>query len=121
MFFTLDKRPLLLSLLKFPGQSGPINIPAQIGTNSDFGIFLLNDDTGAIVDDIERKHRGNSYEINKAILSKWLQGHGREPFTWRTLIDVLQDAKLVVLAKDIRTNLSKITKYGDTYGHETYV
>ena len=70
--------------------STKLNIAAQVGVNyTKFGILLLEDKTGAIVEALEMEHRG-AERINTAILSQWLQGKGLMPVTWSTLISVLQ-------------------------------
>ena len=96
-----DDKPTLPQLLKFPGKGGKINIPERIGTNYRlFGIFLLKDDNGAKVESITEEER-KVHDISLTILSKWLQGEGMQPPMWRTLIEVLKDSNLGVLAKEI--------------------
>ena len=96
-------------LLKFPTENGPpINIPQRIGTNYyNFGVLLLKDETGAIVDGIVEKQRDNANSINTMIIKEWLQGKGVEPHpvTWETLVKVLRDADLSTLAGDIEQEL----------------
>ena len=105
-FFQPDSRPSLPVLLTFPVENGAMNIAQQIGTAYDtFGILLLNDKNGVIVDGIVH-HGGN---INLAILKKWLQGQGKKPVTWKTLVEVLRDAQLTVLADEVYENLSRLS------------
>ena len=80
-----------------------MNIPKKIGTNYEtFGTLLLKDEQGekidAIVDD---NTRAKEININLAILKKWLHGEGEQPATWRTLVLVLKDSDLCVLAEEI--------------------
>ena len=90
-------------LLKFPVGKGHINIPQRIGTNfTEFGIFLLNDPTGARVEAIEKELRGEAKKINVQILREWLKGDGLQPVTWQTLVDVVGDCGLSILAGDIK-------------------
>ena len=80
-------------LLCFSDQK--VNIVEQIGANySCFGIFLLEDYTGAVVKALEKEHRGNAQEINMDIFQRWLQGNGLKPVAWSTLVTVLQKMKL---------------------------
>ena len=72
---------------------------------SKLGILLLKDDTGAIVEALERQHLLNVEEINMAIFRKWLQGTGAQPVAWSTLIDVLRKIGLGTLADDIEGGL----------------
>ena len=48
-----------------------------------------------------QNHNNN---INKEILSKWLQGLGKQPVTWSKLIEVLRDIDLNSLANDIESS-----------------
>ena len=100
-----DERPDLLKLLSFPGKSGNINIPRQIGTNYRmFGVLLLNDKTAAEVTAIARERRENAADINLEILRLWIGGKGK-PLSWNTLINVLKDIGLGSLASDIQYGL----------------
>ena len=51
-----------------------------------------------------QKHSNNADSINKEILSKWLQGVGKQPVTWSILIGVLKDIDLNSLANDIENS-----------------
>ena len=67
------------------------NIVIRVGAKySTFGIFLLEDKTGAIVEALEIEHLKNAERINMAILQRWLQGKGMKPVTWSALIEVLR-------------------------------
>ncbi len=70
-----------------------------------FGIFLLEDENGSRVEALVHQHREDSQAINMAILQEWLQGKGRQPVTWQTLVDVLGDCDLNTLAEDISVRL----------------
>ena len=108
LFLPPDKTPSMLDLLRFPGTGKTFSILERIGTNySDFGIHLLEDETGTVVDSIVKENRENAKDINRTISMRWLQGQGQKPVTWRTLIEVLRDADLTVLASDIETALCK--------------
>ena len=81
---------------------GTINIPQEIGPNwYHFGIFLLNDCSGAKVRNIAEKHRDNPEQINQEIIEKWIQGQSKLPVTWETLVGVLHKVRLNRLAHDI--------------------
>ena len=104
-FITADERPDLLNLLNFPGSSGIINVPKQIGTKYFvFGIQVLNDKTGAEVSAIVTKYRDDVEQINLEILRQWIGGKGKL-LSWNTLIDVLKAVGLNVLACDIQESL----------------
>lgn len=95
----------MLTLLRFPSKKGNINIPEQISTKYlEFGILLLNDESGAKVSAIVSQHREVAKQINLEILKLWIEGEGN-PVSWDTLIDVLKGVGLVSLASDIKEGL----------------
>ena len=72
-----------------------VNIAEQIGVNYfKFGIFLLEDSNGVIVQALEKQLHFNAEQINIAILQRWLEGKGVKPVTWSTLVTVLQSIKI---------------------------
>ena len=76
-------------LLSFSAKK--LNLAVQVGAKySTFGIFLLEDKTGAIVEALEIEHVKNAERINMTILQQWLQGKGLKPVTWSTLLSVLK-------------------------------
>ena len=89
-------------LLAFPAGEKKTNIPSIIGTKyTQLGTFLLEDDDGSKVEAIENQYRDNAEKINIEILKKWIQGQGKQPVTWRTLVDVLREIDLNSLADSI--------------------
>ena len=94
----------MMELVRFRGRERRINIPQEISTQChEFGYLLLEDSTGARVRNIAETHRGNPEQINMDILEQWLDGKGKQPVTWETLVEVLSDAELTTLASDIET------------------
>ena len=47
------------------------------------------------------QYQHDAAKINYEILQQWIQGKGRQPVQWSTLIDVLKKIQLSVLAKKI--------------------
>ena len=80
---------------------GKVNLAEKISNYWDFGVLLLEDDTGDRVTAIEKEQGKSTVDINRQILRLWVQGKGRQPVTWNTLVTVLQDIGLVTLAKEI--------------------
>ena len=108
---TLAQCPTLPTLLKFPCKGRFIDIISEIGAkHKKFGILLLNNRTGARITAIAQKHTDDAEQINIEVLQEWLQGKGKKPVTWHTLIEVVKDTGLSELAKDISAtcNLSHI-------------
>ena len=74
----------------------------QIGVHYwGLGVLLLNDDTGAVTQAIIDQYREDATKINREILQRWIQGRGKLPVEWATLIKVLKDIGLTELAGEI--------------------
>ena len=90
------------NLLHYTGKTKSFNVAALVGTSyAEMGVFLLKDETGAVVQALEHKHMRDAEKINMAIFSRWLQGKGAQPVAWSTLLEVLRKIGLCVLADDI--------------------
>ena len=66
-----------------------------------FGALLLDDRNGSRVKNLEYEYHYNAERINTAILREWVNGRGKKPVTWTTLVEVLHDIELSTLAGDI--------------------
>ena len=98
-----DITPNLQELLKFTRTDGRvISIPVEIGVKYfEFGIFLLDDRNGSRVKSIASRHQNAATQINIEILQEWLEGSGKKPVSWATLVNVLRDIQLSTLADEI--------------------
>lgn len=70
------------------------------------GTLLLGDRSGSVVRSIKMAECGSPLDITVEIFRQWLQGKGRQPVTWRTLIECLRDTNLNVVAEFIEDVLS---------------
>ena len=96
-----------------------IDIVAQIAPDYEaFGTFLLDDEIGHKVRNIEITERGDSLRITVEILRQWLNGKGKKPVTWQTLVTCLQDTGLYVLAEKIDDLLSEHNESKENLDHE---
>ena len=66
-----------------------------------FGILLLNDDTGATINNIEKAKGPDPVDITNEIFSRWMEGTGLEPL-WLTLVNCLRDIELNTVANEIQ-------------------
>jgi hypothetical protein len=66
---------------------------------------LLQDSSGKRVGNHHTNNFYNVVDTSVAILEEWLEGSGKLPVTWRTLIRVLKKHGKVELARDIREAL----------------
>lgn len=105
---SLSDTPTLPELLRFKTLSGSsINIAEEIGKHySTLGPLLLNDDSGAITSAIVSQHQRDAASINYEILTQWVQGKGKHPVSWSTLIAVLKEVHLA-LAEQIEEDIIK--------------
>ena len=103
MFSLADDHPHVLR--HFPLKNSFIDIAQKIATDYKlFGTQLLKDGDGSKVCIIEMKN-GDPVDITVEILEQWLQGRGRRPVTWQTLIECLRDTDLNVLADNMESIL----------------
>ena len=94
-------------LVHFSTAKGVVKLVEKIGSMySDFGVLLLNDNDGSLISAIEREKGRNASDITRHICQLWLQGKGKQPVTWATLVAVLRDIDLRKLAEDIEELMS---------------
>ena len=97
-----------MDIMCFPLQDSKVDLTKEMGTNyRQFGILLLEDQTGAHISALERELMKNAQDINYRVFQEWLEGKGRRPVSWETLISVLEDIGLNQLAKSIRDTVWK--------------
>lgn len=105
-FSPLVQRPTLPQLLLFKTRSSSFNVLEQIGIHyRKLGILLLDDDTGAVTQAIVKQYHYDATDINIEILQRWIQGKGKLPVDWATLIKVLKDIGLPELARKMEQTL----------------
>ena len=101
--------PSIHTLLHYDTRDGYINIPQYIGIKyQEFGIMLLETDY-SYIEVLERQYMKDAVQINSRILQDWLNGKGKQPKTWATLIEVLQSIELSTVANIIKKNTENIT------------
>ena len=74
-----------------------------------FGILLEFDHNGTQLAKIDKKYHGDPDSCCQAMFQHWLSGNGRGPHTWRTLIELLEDADKGILATDIQNAFVMVT------------
>ena len=80
---------------------------SRVGSKYDqLGYILLNDEDGSIIDQIIDYHHHNPEKITNDILKRWIRGKGKQPVTWKTLMDTLRAIGLTELATCIETSLT---------------
>ena len=92
-------------LLSFKTRDGELNLAQIVGDDyPSFGQFLLHDDTGAVCKSIAN-NGSDTTSINHDILGLWLQGKGKLPVQWSTIIEVLRGIEMNALATALEQNL----------------
>ena len=95
---TETMKPSLPKLLQF-------NVPTKVVSKYyEFGILLLNDEDGCLLDVMENDCLGKCERIVRKILSTWIQGRGK-PVTWNALIETLRSCDLNDLADKIHEKM----------------
>ena len=61
------------------------------------------------IEAIERDGKDCENATDK-LISRWLEGSARQPVTWRTLLEALEDAEFTALATDLKTVLESFAK-----------
>ena len=84
---------------------GNRNIAQEVGEEYlQFGRVLLDDAEGTVTTNIATDIT-DAPSINQEILKWWLQGKGKQPVQWSTLIEALRDIDMHDLATHIEHNL----------------
>lgn len=108
----INDAPTLPQLDKFPIDSDgeELRIIREIGKEYiRLGTHLLDDATGARTEAIEHEYQKDAIMITYKIFQLWLQGSGKVPISWATLIQVLKTIERTELARKIE----KLVKNSD--------
>ena len=96
----------LPQLICLKTKSGSIDVLERIGTHYwKLGVLLLDDTTGEVTQAIIEHQHEDATKINLQIFQKWIQGKGKLPVEWSTLIEVLKDVGLSELAIEMEQTL----------------
>ena len=103
-------------------KDGHIDIAAEIPPDDEkFGTLLLEDKTGNEVESITISKHNNPLLIKVEILRQWLQGKGKKPVTWQTLVKCLRATGLTALADRVDDSLSKQDESKETKNLNRYL
>ena len=103
---TSGSRPDLSELVRFRARKRNINILQEVGHRyKRFGRELLRGRMRR-VRPIMHVYREQPEHINLHILLEWLEGEGRRPVTWGTLVQTLENIRLYRLAREIQDALT---------------
>ncbi len=94
----------MMALLKFRGKTRSFDIREEVSIR-ECCTSLLNDQDAAKFQAIEGQFRGDPLWINHEIFSRWLQGEGRKPVTWATLVGVLGEIGMHSLADEMEDRI----------------
>ena len=91
-----------LTLLKFSSGKKVEVIKKVAAQWKELGYLFDFDAAGDALDLIAKKHPFDPIACCTEMMKEWIMGRGRQPATWATLIALLKDAELYVLAKDLK-------------------
>ena len=95
-----QEKPSLPKLLR-------LKLSQKVGVHyMQFGVLLLDDEDGSLVEAITHECLGRCDKIVHRILVEWVRGKGRA-VTWKTLVDTLKDCDLTSLADHIMDTATK--------------
>ena len=95
-----QEKPSLPKLLR-------LKLSQKVGVHyMQFGVLLLDDEDGSLVEAITHECLGRCDKIVHRILVEWVRGRGRA-VTWKTLVDTLKDCDLASLADHIMDTTTK--------------
>ena len=105
-YWPTDERPTLRELMCLktdsPNSKTVRCVKKSESRWDDLAIFLgLEEEIGSI----QSNFPGDVRWACRKTLQLWLEGQGRRPVTWRTLLDALEDADITPLADDLREAL----------------
>ena len=104
-----------LMLLDVPDLELSLRIKDSIFDYDTLGTFLLNDETGVVLQRISQDYRFSKQIIDE-IFDRWIRGEGQIGIlklnTWDMLVKYLKYAKLMVLADELESILQYCTHKG---------
>ena len=106
--FCSDAEPTLTELYQLKSVDGKVQVIKRVAPCwYDLGILFNFDKSGTQLEIIKAEYRNEPVPCCRAMFQYWLKGNGRGPHSWRTLIELLEDSDLEVLAREVRNALKK--------------
>ncbi len=105
--YSIGDTPSLMDFGAFPQPGGqdPIDIMTDIAEDRKFVTCILQDKNGNTIRGIRRNVAREGGEVMDEVFNKWLNGKGKLPVTWQTLIDCLEVARLMFLAEVMKKEI----------------
>ena len=107
-FAELNTRPELYQLSLLEGNGLTVKVVDMTASEWEtvaLRLFLKSHD----ISRIKRDHPQQSIQAATAVFSEWIQGKGRQPKTWLTIIKALSEAGLETVARDLKHILGSST------------
>ena len=98
-----DEKPRLADLISLSSNEGEkIEIVNSVASSwKHIGALMDFDEAGDRLD-LTQEMFGDPVACCKDVFQHWLRGNGKQPATWRTLIELLEDIHYRDLAKKVR-------------------
>ena len=84
-----------------------LKIIEKVAVHQCFQINLLDDDWGHELDIVKKDNPHSVVDVSTGVFQSWLRGSGRQPATWKTVVDVLRECNLNTLADKITCTVSR--------------
>ena len=99
-----------LTCLRLPsmvdGENKRLNIVERTASHyAKLAMHLLCDVNCDTIASLEKQFQRDPEIIATTVYKKWISGTGKKPISWRTLIDVLREIRLISLAEEIENAL----------------
>ncbi len=105
LFFLADDKPLLYQIRNFPTAKGKYtDLCARIVDYSQFSSCVLQDE-GSQLKGIEAGQGPKPKKIMNEVFSEWIEGRGKIPVSWRTMISCLETTGFRELAGELKKEI----------------
>ena len=98
---SLTSEPRLYELDHIKGNGKTVKVISRVAAKWETVATRLHFE-GHDIERIEKDKPHQSLDACRTMFIEWLEGKGRTPITWETVIKVLEEAELAELASDLR-------------------
>jgi hypothetical protein len=100
----LDEMPRLHQLQRLCGDSVVVNIIRAVAPSWEKSALYLTIERNMI--DIWKRNADEVEDATRTLFGHWLNGNGRKPISWKTLIQALHESNLPIIATQVEEILS---------------
>ena len=107
ILFEIGDKPSLMEIHAFPRSGGQdaVDIMTDSTEDSKFVTCILDDEKGNKIKEIRNNIKQTGGGVMDRVFNDWLNGKGKMPVTWQTLIACLEFAQLMALVEVIKEEM----------------